>query len=564
MRIKKYMAAWLGICVLALSGFSACADQYRTSDSQEEETDETKTQLYVQNFSGGFGSDWLYALADRFEEFYKDESFEPGKVGVQVRIERARTDGISLLADLDATPAEVFFNESVYYYDYLAQDLLLDISDVMTEPLSEYGEEGTIEDKMTDEQKSYYQSGGKYYGIPHYAGYNGIVYDKDLFDEYNLYFKNEPGRSVLINSPDDEKSAGPDGKTGTSDDGFPATYDEFYQLCDAMVEMGITPFVWAGQYYDTYVEKVMYAMCVDHEGLEQTMLNYTFGGKEGGVATNLIGEVENGSYEKLGDLKITVENAYNLWRSEGKYLSMKFFEKIVKNRDYYTKNVFSPAHLYTEAQKDFIESRPEGTPIAMILEGCWWENEAKSVIAECGDRNGEEYAPENRHFGMMPLPKASDDDIGKKNTIVDTHYSLGFIKKSIAPSKIEVAKKFLKFACTDESLSEFTVLTNTVKALKYEMTEENLGKMTYFGNSVYQLHNNSDIVYPYSSEDVYLDNQSRLSVHNSYYSIVGGGEKARPITYMRESVSNGADEYFNGMYVYQQRNWENVYGRYYD
>ena len=59
MRIKKYMAAWLGICVLALSGFSACADQYRTSDSQEEETDETKTQLYVQNFSGGFGSDWL-------------------------------------------------------------------------------------------------------------------------------------------------------------------------------------------------------------------------------------------------------------------------------------------------------------------------------------------------------------------------------------------------------------------------------------------------------------------------------------------------------------------------
>ena len=96
------------------------------------------------------------------------------------------------------------------------------------------------------------------------------------------------------------------------------------------------------------------------------------------------------------------------------------------------------------------------------------------------------------------------------------------------------------------------------------MTEENLDKLTYFGKSVYELHNSSDIVYPYSPEKVYLDNQSRLSVHNSYYSIVNGGEKARPITYMRENVNNGAEEYFNGMYVYQLRNWENVYGRYYD
>ena len=562
---KKRAVALIGACFFAIFGLSACAEQYRTSDSRDEEVDETKTQLYVQNFDGGFGSDWLYALAERFEEFYRDESFEEGKTGIQIHISKAKTDGMSLLADLDATSAEVFFNESVYYYDYLAQDKLLDITDIMTENLSEFGEEGTIEGKMTDEQKAYYQSDKKYYGIPHYAGYNGIVYDKDLFDLYNLYFKNVPGKSVLIDSETDEKSAGPDGKLGTSDDGFPATYEEFFQLCDAMIEMGITPFVWAGQYYDTYVEKVMYALCVDCEGLEQTMLNYTFGGAEGGTATNLIGEVnENDGYEKLAPLKITTENAYNLWRSEGKYLSMKFFERVVKNKDYYTKNVFSPAHLYTEAQKDFIESRAEGEPIAMILEGCWWENEAKSVIQECGDRNGEEYAPENRHFGMMPFPKASQEDVGEKSTIVDTHYSLGFIKKSIDPSKIKAAKKFLKFACTNQSLNEFTVYTNTVKALKYTMTEENLDKLTYFGKSVYELHNSSDIFYPYSPEKVYLDNQSRLSVHNSYYSIVNGGEKARPITYMRENVNNGAEEYFNGMYVYQLRNWENVYGRYYD
>ena len=150
---KKRAVALIGACFFAIFGLSACAEQYRTSDSRDEEVDETKTQLYVQNFDGGFGSDWLYALAERFEEFYRDESFEEGKTGIQIHISKAKTDGMSLLADLDATSAEVFFNESVYYYDYLAQDKLLDITDIMTENLSEFGEEGTIEGKMTDEQR---------------------------------------------------------------------------------------------------------------------------------------------------------------------------------------------------------------------------------------------------------------------------------------------------------------------------------------------------------------------------------------------------------------------------
>lgn len=556
---SKYLMSLLLALLLVCSVFVGC-DKYRPDDDDTEPINPTKTQLYVMNFDGGFDSEWLDAVRKRFEKMYENTEFEPGKKGVQVRKIKAKNDGQTIRSKLDATGGEVFFNESVYYYDYLADDLLLDITDMVEEKLTAYGETQSIADKMTDEQKAYYLSDGKYYGVPHYAGYNGIMYDCDLFDEYGLWFK-KSAKSEFVKNDNDEKSLGPDGEPNTYDDGFPSTYDEFFMLCDYMVEQGITPFVWAGEYYDTYVEKVMYALSVDHDGLQQTMLNYTLDGE----ATCLIGEVAaDGTYTKLPATKIDVSNGYNMWRSEGKYQSMKFVEKLVRNSNYYTSNVFSPALLYTEAQKDFVESRSEGKPIAMMIEGCWWENEARSVIQEVADRTGkDEYSRANRRFGMMPMPKADKASVGKGSTIVDTHYSLGFIKKNIDPSKIKVAKLFLQFVNTDESLQEFSTITNTVKALNYTIDQSNLDKMTYFGRSVYRLHKDSDVVYPYCGKNYYLDKQSAFSVHNSFNSLVGKNDYARPVSYFKESTTNHAEAYFNGMYDYRLANWQNTFGRYY-
>ena len=54
------------------------------SNRPEKVVDLTKTQLNVMTFRAGFGDDWLYELEDRFEEAYKNVSYEDGKVGVQV------------------------------------------------------------------------------------------------------------------------------------------------------------------------------------------------------------------------------------------------------------------------------------------------------------------------------------------------------------------------------------------------------------------------------------------------------------------------------------------------
>lgn len=520
--------------------------------------DPTKTQLYVQNFKGGFGSEWLAKTAKRFEEFYKDYEFTEGKKGVQVKITPAKVDGIGLRTS-NTGNSEVFFNESVYYYDFVNDGYLLDITDVVTTKLSEYGENESIEDKMTAEQINYYKTNdNKYYGIPHYSGYNNFVYDVDLFDEYLLYFKDSKESIFMVNE-DDKKSKGPDGKYDTSDDGLPATYDEFFMLCNYMVELGITPFVWTGEYYNTYIEKVMYALEVDHNGLEQTMLNYTFKG----TATNIINPVSsNGEYTMMFNdgIQINNNNGYYLWANEGKYQSLSFFERVVRDSDYYTNLVFSPSYLYNDAQKDYLESKLKGKPIAMLIEGCWWENEASDYFKKIEDYYGKQYSKENRRFAILPLPKASNDKIGEKSTIIDTHYSLGFIKSSIDESKIDLAKKFLMFCSTDMSLSEFTITTNTVKALQYDISQEDYNKLTYFGKSVYDLHKNSDIVYPYSKENIYLNNQSLFTIHNMYSSSINTKEENHPITYLRAKQSNNAIDYFNGLIIYNEKRWARVFG----
>lgn len=548
------------LAVLVAGGLAAGC----SGGSGTEQIDPQRTQLYVQNFEGGFGSDWLRAAKTRFEDAFRNESYEEGKKGVQIIIAPpAKTDGISLRPNLNNTVNEVFFNESVYYYDYIRDGLLLDITDAITSPLTEFGETESIADKMTAEQRGYYLTkDNKYYGIPHYAGYNGIVYDVDLFDKYALYFADSDTSELIVNETD-RRSAGPDGEFGTADDGLPATYDEFFLLCDKMLELGIKPITWPGQYYNTYIEKVINALYADDVGLEQTMLNYTFRG----TAKNLIDPVEkDGTYSYMNggdDIEITPRNAYLLWADEGKYHALSFFERLVRNSSYYNSICFSPSHLYTDSQKDFLESTPKREePIAMMVEGCWWENEAKDSIKTIADYYGQEYSRENRNFAMLPLPKSGKDKIGKKSTIVDTHYSLGFIKASIAEYKRELAKEFLRFCCTDVSLAEFTVSTNTVKALDYPVSQAEYEKLTTFGKSVYDLHKFSDIVYPFSTEAAYLDNQSLFSVHESLGSKVGNKESAHPIEFLRESQSNTIVDYFNGMLVYNRERWDRVFGGY--
>ena len=106
----------------------------------------------------------------------------------------------------------------------------------------------TVRDALERILKMEYKTDdGKYYELPFYEAYPTIAYDIELFETRNYYFAKGGAPSEFCeftqsNNTDKAtgefsgykyvgaigaRSAGPDGKYGTNDDGLPATYDKF-------------------------------------------------------------------------------------------------------------------------------------------------------------------------------------------------------------------------------------------------------------------------------------------------------------------------------------------------
>ena len=216
-----------------------CSDKKEDKDSKG-----TKTHVTVYSYNGGVGTAWLDEIIERFEAAYADVSFEEGKMGVVVDDPVIGQSNIDSVITMDY---DVIFSESVTFNDLIAKGSLMDISDIVTESLSNITdgvETGSIEDKMDVAIKTALKAqDGKYYMLPHYELYTGVTYDVDLFYEYSLYFKEGGGWT----RNDGEMSVGPDGVRGTYDDGLPSSYEEFYALMDRMVSQQVTPFIYTGQ-----------------------------------------------------------------------------------------------------------------------------------------------------------------------------------------------------------------------------------------------------------------------------------------------------------------------------
>lgn len=562
--MKKFLSL---ICTVVLFACCLATSCRRDNDDDpwNDSINEGATQLSVSNFDGGFGTEWLALAARRFEEKYKDEHFEEGKTGVQITIDPIKTVASGVISTMQDSTTNIYFTEQVYYYDAVSSNKFLDITDIVTENLGVYGEDKSIEQKLTKEERDYYKtSDGKYYGLPHYSGYFGITYDVDLFESKQLFLaRNENNGNNGFYRPDmtDKLSLGPDGIEGTYDDGLPATYDEFFKLCARIVSKGMTPIIWSGVNRDGYWREFLDALYTDYEGLEQMMLNYTFDG----TANNLVKKYSadnNGAITSMEteSKAISTSNGYELNRQAGRAYALSFLERLLRG-NYYAEEAKDESMSHMEAQLTYLESSLKGDPIAMCLDGCFWFNEADDAFSQL-EEYGDKAKQENRRFGFMPLPKATKEKIGKQ-TLMDYLYSCGFINANIPESKKRAAKLFLQFLYTDESLREFTVTTNCPKACVYTMGDD-YDNLSYFGKTLWDNKENSDIVYPFSTAPLYLNNQSKFNLYYNWTSRMDSETMSNPIDALRKNNVK-AQTYFYGIQnYYNQSDWNNNYSRYFD
>lgn len=563
MRKKGLWKKGLALSLAIAMGLSAAGCGSKKPAGGSEAVDDNRTQLYVFNFAGGFGAEWLADAKERYEELHKDDVYEDGKKGVQIVINNSKVSADVMQNQIEYNKEEVYFTERAYYYTLLEAGVLGDITDAVNQDLSVYGDEkgSTIANKMTAEQNAFYgvEEGGEkhYYAIPHYSGFAGLVYNVDLFDEEKYYFADGVTDAATLEDyfiarSDDKRSAGPDGQYDTSDDGLPATFDEFYLLCDYIAERGQTAVSWRGAEYDDYLRQLALSVAANVDGKDQTVLGYSMNG----TATTLGTASANGFAADASSTAVTAANGYEMYRQAGRYYALEFLNKLATSDKWLSELAFNSSYSHVNAQEDFLyagHDNGETAPIAMLVEGCWWENEAQTAFDAMTDSMGDDFAKENRKFAMMPLPKASAADAGK-NTLFDGLYSLCFMKSNIEDWKKPLALDFIAFVNSQESLVKFTQSTNTPKALEYTMSEDEMKGMTHFGRSVMELKQNSDVVYPYSSEAIYVNQSGQFHSTTSWDSVVGGTAYNGPVSAFHEDGVSAAD-YFKGMYENYKGKW---------
>lgn len=516
-----------------------------------EDVDGTKTQLYVRNYQGGFGNTWLYDGKAKLEEKYKDVSLESGKKGVQVMITDIKETPTDTNVKND--PYEVYFVEKVQYLYLQKQGVMEDITSVVTGESSYDGK--TIESKLTDEQKAFYgiQENGAthYYALPHYMAPVGIVYDIDLFEEKGYYFidgyeKETDNNARFIEFDNDKKSAGPDGKYNTADDGLPATYEDFWYLCKRIKDDGNTPLNWGGiKCAKYYVTAMMLQLMADYQGAEDFMKNFTMEGE----MTELVKLDNNGNVVMKNGVPETetvelngTNNGIESFRHISYYYALEFVKDMMDNiGTYTTTNAKDSTYDAFAAQKDYVVSRKysgNGRQ-AMLVEGSWWENEASSYFAEANLKK------ENCNYGWMPLPQATSEQVGKHNrAMLNNINSLCFVKKGLSDVKKQLALDFVQLMNSDESLQNFTVRTNAFKNLSYDLTETQANGLSPFGKNLYSAWKNSDIINPEDNNEQFYNTVYQTDMSNRYKSTVGAYAAEQFIA----NKNLTAAEYFAGTY----------------
>ena len=526
-----------------------------------------KSEISVGIWDGGIRGNWADRWAEEFEKANANRSFEEGKMGVDVTVNLSKAFLDDTCAErLTDYEADIVYCEQVNYYKFITLGTGYNINEWVTTPLTEFNETKSIEDKMSAWDVDYYgQSGGAnggYYGVPWVCSMLAINYDIKIFEDNNLYFAaNGKGDSQgFVAGPQTEKSLGPDGKTGigpngedyTQDDGMPATYDDFFKMCDKMVDCGITPFVWAGG-FQKYVTQLVYTLWADFEGYEDMQRNYTFEGEEEGLIS--IDTLTN-KITKMEKLLIDDSNGYMLRRQEGLYQALKFIERICTTKDnrgelkYINgEDCFGESVSHLNAQYKFLGSTIPGSasPIAMFVDGTWWYNEAYAAFDEMSALPG--YGHYDRQIGIMPMPKATKAMVGEDATWMSVYITSCVVNANIADyseEKIALIREFFRYMHTDKAMTSYMYDSHTVRPFKYELTDLDRFDTDFstYAMQQYNIYNKSQVVQPYSSH--YKIRYYLNAWHMVFTSAVP--DKGR-YDYVTDAFRAGvtAEEYFEGM-----------------
>ncbi len=511
--MKRNLKA-LALCgvLSATTLFSACSGL----GEKTEYRDPNKTQLYVGVMEGGLGEEWIKEIAANYTAAHPD-------VEIVLPTEKDLYNNTNLLNSISTSSVDMYLVNDIYLRDFVSKGYVMDLSEIMNDTT----DGASIASRVRDDTiKSLYTIDGKYYASPYYIASFGSVYDIDLFEDKNLYF-NESGTN-FVTSKTEKRSVGPDGKAGTSDDGLPATYSQYAKLLEQMRQKGVRAYTWSGK--DVYYRRrLLTTFWADYEGIADWNLNNTFSGTDSTLGA------------------ITPATAVTLQSQKGKEYATQFAYDLMSNAKNYSGNAFGPSQTHIMAQDEFLTSTTTSSPIAMIAEGGWWENEARSTFNDMAVNN-EEHAYGTRRFGLMPVPKADDGTSNARRTVMFGGTRSCVIINEKTTQK-DLAVDFFKFLHSEESMRIFTKHTGCIRPFNYTITEAEYNMLTPFQQETYDLSKSSDVDFAYldgTADNEFLLNNSAYFNNWDWKSQVSS-TYSDPITAFYNSNSLTVAEYVAGM-----------------
>lgn len=518
MKFRKMVS--IGLTFLLCGSMAGCMGLGDDNNSGLSNPGASQT-LNVAYFNGGVSSEWLRELEAEYEKENSD---------VEVIINSDLKDELKnqqLMADIRNRNEDVFFTHTISYGEFVNRGLFAEITDIVKSPAAE-GED-TVEARMNESIRKIYNVDDKYYAVPFYTNFSGAVYDVDLFEEKQLYIGKNGGYVGVDQTTGEwtgEKSLGKDGLPNTYDDGLPATFEEYKTWLNYISKSrGVIPYIWNTD--DSYRMSYLDSLWIGYEGVNDFSLNNSFSGKT------------------KGGQEITPANAYLLRDFKGRQFALEMSKEIISNRYYHPDSV-NGSITHIEAQNAFLRSRPDNKPIAMILEGGWWENEARSTFASLASRN-EKYAHGNRRFAYMPVPKYdANAEPGESFycTSADTAVAINASTKNL-----ELAKDFLKFTLTEHAMSTFTKYMGITRPYDYELEEGVYEQLTPFGKNFWDLVNaeTSKIYYPEPS-NAFRRNTTYFGVYEwQFGTTLNGTEYVDPFLVFLNNRNVTVAQYLQGM-----------------
>lgn len=461
--MKKLKFA-LGVALAALMTFSAVG----CGKVVDGGVPEGRTEIKISLFAGGFGTVWL-------EDMIKDVNASQDKYWyVKIPDNKLSGEEISENVMNGIVEADIYFAEPSVDR-LIAAGKLMDLTDVYG--YTPEGESKTIREKAHNYEnyRQYLGDANGIYAMPYVQGIMSAVYDHDLFEIMGWLRVDESTENGL--------TKGTDGIEGTYDDGLPETYEQFKTMVNTIRKSAI-PFIYGSFLgFDPYTYSGE-AIWAQYEGLENYSLSYTL----------------NGTYRSPSNpnrtVSLTPETGYKMYSEnamEGYYKAMDFIMNVydAKNNKYDADGM-----SHTDAQGTFVVSHNMTKPIAMLIDGIWWENEARRAFAEDAVHSGDEYAYGKRDFRMMPMPAMP----GQAQSSNGKHFFWGreplsaFALKQTDETKEQGIVEFLRAFASDKNLRNFTRVSGNKMDYEYTLTETEESELTPFSKNVFEIMSDPNTV----------------------------------------------------------------------